>query len=336
MPVYNGVPYLRETIQSILRQTFSDFEFLIINDGSTDSSVEIINTFIDDRIRLLHNERRLKLSGALNRGIDEAKGEYIARMDADDIALDDRLYKQVAFLDRHTDVGICGSWIRKFGQGRSRVDRFPVSYDQIKAYALFDCPFAHPTVMLRRDFIEKYGLRYNGDYYPTEDYELWGRSITYFPCVNLPEVLLNYRVHESSMTGSDWDDMDRKATRINRTQLSKLEIQCTEEELRFHRNIGRGSSSQANSIDDLGKAQCWLEKMMQANRREKHCSEEAFSEIAALVWYRFCFNSAPLGLGVLRSYLSTSFDLSAKSRMIRAVALYLSIIKKRFICSRTV
>ena len=111
MPVYNGERYLREAIDSILNQTFKDFEFLIINDGSTDLSVEIIESYADKRISLAHNGQNLGLITTLNRGFDLACGEYIARMDCDDISLPDRLEKQVVFMDNHPEIGICGSWV---------------------------------------------------------------------------------------------------------------------------------------------------------------------------------------------------------------------------------
>ena len=116
MPVYNGEMYLREAIDSILHQTFTDFEFLIINDGSTDNSETIILSYDDSRIRYEKNDSNLKLIATLNKGIELAKGKYIVRMDADDISIPDRIEKQVAFLEKNPDVGICGSWFTAFGQ----------------------------------------------------------------------------------------------------------------------------------------------------------------------------------------------------------------------------
>ncbi len=181
MPVYNGESFLQVTIESLLGQTYTDYELLIVDDGSTDKSQEIIKRFSDPRIRVLTNPQRLKLSGALNRGIQESSGMYIARMDADDIALPDRLGKQVEFLDANGHIGLCGTWIKRFGTGGGGVEKYFTASDQVKAYALFDCPFAHPSVMFRKDLFVRYGLRYDGSFYPTEDYELWARALDFFP-----------------------------------------------------------------------------------------------------------------------------------------------------------
>ena len=114
MPVYNAEKYVAEAIDSILNQTFNDFEFLIINDGSTDNSLDIIKSYDDPRITIINNETNLGLSHTLNKGIELARGEYIIRMDADDISLSIRLEKQIEFMDSNQHIGICGSWIQTF------------------------------------------------------------------------------------------------------------------------------------------------------------------------------------------------------------------------------
>lgn len=326
LPVYNGDRYLRETIESILTQTYTDFELLIVDDGSTDSSLAIIESFIDDRIRILKNKERLKLSGALNRGMEEAKGKYIARMDADDIALPERLQKQFEYMERHPEVGMCGTAIEIFGKAKTRNDIYPKSADEIKAYALFDCPFCHPTVMMRRELFLKHDLWYDGSYYPTEDYELWARAIDLFPVVNLGEVLLRYRVHDSSMTGSDWDAMDKQAARIIQRLMEKLEIQCTEEMLGLHRNIGRGRSCRCSFVE-IDQADRWLEALLEVNRQQREYKDLALSGMLSLVWYRLCFNNSLLGMKVLAKYTAGSQVKKDPLKWKRSTMLLLSILK---------
>ncbi len=336
MPVYNGESFLRATMESILEQTFTDFEFLIIDDGSTDSTVEIVRSFNDERIRLLRNPKRLKLSGALNRGLDDAQGEYIARMDGDDISLPFRLEKQVRLMDTSPEVGVCGAWVRRFGNERKEINRYPENAELIRSYALFDCPFAHPTVMLRKSFFDQHSLRYEGQYYPTEDYELWSRALDLFPGANIQEILLEYRVHDSSMTCSDWDDMDTKAAAIACTQLGLLSLHPSEEEVLIHRNIGRGESCRSKNIEELQQGEKWLGKLLNANREKKRYDEAAFEETLALIWFRFCFHAAPLGLKTLRCYWRSSLLQNDQRKIQRGGVLALSIIKNRLLNTKSV
>jgi glycosyltransferase involved in cell wall biosynthesis len=326
LPVYNGERYLRETIESILAQTYRDFELLIVDDGSTDSSLELITSFVDDRIKVLRNPERLKLSGGLNRGMKEARGKYIARMDADDIALPKRLEKQFVYMERHPDVGVCGTGIEIFGAVKKRKDIYPKTADEIKAYGLFDCPFCHPTVMMRKDLFLKHNLWYDGSYYPTEDYELWARAVYLFPTVNLDDVLLRYRVHGDSMTGSDWDAMDREAVRIIRGILDRCGFDYSEDTLEMHRNIGRGRSCRC-SLAEIAQADAWLQQLWQMNREQKKYEEESFAQMLSLVWFRLCFNNTSLGIKMFSTYRRGSQTQSDPLKQKRSALLFLSICK---------
>ena len=158
MSVYNGQGFLRQAIQSILNQTFTDFEFLIIEDGSTDATVEIVRSFPDQRIKLCLNGSNIGLISSLNQGLSLATGEYIARMDADDISLSTRLERQVAFMDAHPSVGVCGSWLETFGIPPKSRWCPPADDAQIRCEHLFHSVIYHPTVILRKDFFAKHNL----------------------------------------------------------------------------------------------------------------------------------------------------------------------------------
>jgi glycosyltransferase involved in cell wall biosynthesis len=194
MPVYNGAPYLREAIESILQQSFIDFEFLIIDDGSTDSSVSIVSSYPDPRIRLFENGRNLGLVHTLNRGIDLARGKFIARMDCDDISLPDRFAKQMRFMAAHPEVGVCGGWVEYF-MGRELVLQLPVTDVTIKQALPWYNPLAHPTLMIRAAVLKTKPIYYDPEYLHVEDYELWVRLAAVTCFANLPEVLLKYRIH---------------------------------------------------------------------------------------------------------------------------------------------
>lgn len=159
MSVFNGEKYLREAIDSILTQTFSDFEFLIINDASTDRSREIILSYLDPRIRLIDNEENIGLTRSLNKGIDLAKGKYIARMDADDVSMPERLEKQVRFMEENPDIAVLGSWAYGIdGTGRINAEfRTPICEEIIFKDLFFSNPLIHGSVMFDKKFVKNIG-----------------------------------------------------------------------------------------------------------------------------------------------------------------------------------
>lgn len=193
MPVYNGEKYLREAIDSILNQTCTDFEFIILNDASTDETEEIILSYDDPRIIYVKNETNLQTANTLNKGITLAKGKYIARMDADDISLPERFEKQVRFMEDNPDIDVCGSWIKRFGM-QNMICRVPETHDEIMTGLLFGCTFVHPAIMGKRSFFLEH--RYSEDYNRAEDYDLWVRTVKGSEFANLPDVLLLYRIHK--------------------------------------------------------------------------------------------------------------------------------------------
>lgn len=200
MPVYNGEKYLAEAIQSVLNQTCKDFEFIIIDDGSTDNTEKIINSFDDSRIILV----KLKHEGivnALNKGIEISTGEYIIRADADDISELNRFEKLVNYMDSNLEVGVCGSWASKIYEDGKEIGEMvypPQGNKQIKKYCLFHNPFIHPSVIFRKDEVTKVGSYRNFKH--NEDYELWTRVLRKKSGHNIPEFLLKYRIHSSQIT----------------------------------------------------------------------------------------------------------------------------------------
>jgi glycosyltransferase involved in cell wall biosynthesis len=207
MCVYNGQRYLGLAIESILRQTFTDFEFLIINDGSTDKSHEIITSFDDFRIRLVDNPGNLGLTKSLNRGLDLARGELIARQDADDTSHTTRLERQVAFMDSHHDVVLLGTKARyvdekgcvlRFARKCQSMTRLGIQWQLM----LGDPPFVHSSVMFRRVVVCQKFQGYNTCFITGQDCELWGRIASEHDVRCLPETLVDHRVHQFSISGN--------------------------------------------------------------------------------------------------------------------------------------
>lgn len=223
MPIYNGEKYLRQAIDSILRQTFTDFEFLIINDGSTDSSAELIESYNDPRIRLVHNKTNLKLIETLNKGIKLARGQYIARMDCDDISLPERLAKQVAFMDAHPEVGVLGTGFYFMGSDGKLSYKvlFPIKHHLLRWGLCFYCPICHPSVLMRKDAIVKVD-GYDPEMFHVEDYDLWYRLSKKTKLANLSDILLYLRKHQDSVCSTNLLLHTENATEINRTIISEV------------------------------------------------------------------------------------------------------------------
>jgi len=198
MPVYNAERFVGDAIESVLRQTFEDFEFLIFDDGSRDRSLEIIRSYQDPRIRLIISEENVGYVTHLNRGIDEAKGKYYIRMDADDICLPTRFEKQLDFMEKHPEVGLCGTWVETFGVKR-RFRRPPAHDSGIRLHLLNGTTIDHPTAIIRTRVLREHQLYYRQEYLYTEDYDMWVRLAKLTQMANIPEVLLLYRMHDSNV-----------------------------------------------------------------------------------------------------------------------------------------
>ena len=222
MAVYNGEKFLKEAMESILNQTYKDFEFLIINDGSTDKSVEIIESFNDPRIRLVHNEKNLKLIASLNKGISLARGKYIARMDCDDISMPERFEKEVEFLENHSDygmVGTCYNIIDAQGKVQRNVS-YPSNPDLIKLFLSLTCPLVHGSVMIRAELLKK-NLYGSNDFSAVEDYELWTRIAEKSKIYNIPEHLFRYRIYGESFSDSKSQLMHEQTVELSKVLYKK-------------------------------------------------------------------------------------------------------------------
>jgi glycosyltransferase involved in cell wall biosynthesis len=240
MAVYNGEPYLHEALESILQQSFGDFEFLIINDGSTDRTREIVLSYSDPRICLLDNPGNLGLTRSLNRGLALARGEFVARQDADDISEPQRLARQVAFLQAHPEVALLGTWYTKINNEGTLIAKrkLPCDYTDLRWRLLFSCPFVHSCVMLRKAAVlEQIGF-YNEDFDYSQDFELWRRIARRLPVANLNEYLGRWRENPGSMT-STYGSRTREGVQLRIATVADLlgwdPSQVALNEMRFRR-----------------------------------------------------------------------------------------------------
>lgn len=217
MPVYNtGEVYLRQAIDSILGQTYRDFELIIVNDASTDPRVdEIVRSYHDERIRYVVNDQNRGISETRNRLIDLAKGEYLAVMDHDDISLPLRFEREAAFLDSHPDTGVVSCWYESFPHFPGKKIRRPFTDPkEIEEELMFTNLLLHPASMIRKSVLDQNNIRYEADFSPCEDYALWARLIGKTRFAILPEILFRYRNHRQNTSHRQKQRMDSATLEI--------------------------------------------------------------------------------------------------------------------------
>lgn len=294
LPVYNCEKFLRQSIESVLTQTFTDFELIIINDGSTDGSESIIQSFKDGRIVYVKNETNLKLIACLNKGIDISRGEYIARMDADDISHKDRFASQFKYLERHKNIGICSTWARIIdndGKVTGRIKN-PTSPDIIGCSLLFTCPLLHPSVMGRSNNFKQF--KYNPEALHIEDMDLWSRmSINGVQMANISEYLIDYRWHEDNISvKNDYFQKESKRAILKPRVEELFERAITEDEMNLHEysfNLySKGKKQDIDKGDLIYKEKKWLIDLSLANSRKNMFPLNAFDSLVFSRWIVAC------------------------------------------------
>ena len=260
LATYNGEKYLYKAIDSILNQTYSDFELIIVDDGSSDSTQRIIDDIKDNRIVYLRNKQNRGLPYSLNRGMKYARGEYIARMDDDDISLPTRLEEQLRYMEGHKDVAICGCLWKAFGKS-SYIDVLPEDEEGLRVNTLFGSPLAHSSWFMRSSIVKEDGMIYNTSYNTSQDYDFLYRAQKKYKIACVQKLLLFYRVHGKSITGQ-MSTIDKNTLRVQRRILRSLDIVASEKELSL---LNRGSSM--NGIVEYIMLMRLFHKIMKKNKK---------------------------------------------------------------------
>lgn len=309
MPVYNGAKYLRPAIDSILDQTYKNFELLIIDDGSTDASAEIVASYPDKRIRLIRNEKNLGLVASRNRGLAESRGEYIAVLDCDDVARPTRLEKQAAFLDAHADYGLIGGWAEQIdasGKPNGVVWENSLPPELIPSAMLFGNHFTHSTVMIRKSALPAEGYRLP----LAEDYDLWIRMAKNWQLWNLPEILVGYRSHDEGISKRRKEDLRRELRQIYCEQLANLGIKPSDQELAMHRInfIYQGEDLKSFAAQKAA----WLERLTAANKKTGFYPAEAFEKVVAARWLAFASANGKAGFWIWQRFWGSPLSKHVK------------------------
>lgn len=275
MPVYNAEAHLAEAIDSILGQTFQDFELLVAEDGSTDRSLALLQSYQDPRLRIIRDGQNRKLIYRLNQLLDQAQAPFLARMDADDVALPERLEKQVSYLEQHPETALCGTLVDFIGEWQPHHKQW---LQQLKTFApsfglLFANIIVHPTVMLRKNLVEELALRFDRQHLHCEDYGFWLAMLPNARLANLQEVLLHYRVHGGNISQVYRQTQISNVEQLLRAELSKLGLEPSVEQMQRHRQL---LVKIPRRFEELQKDFRWLEQLKAANRRQQHYPAAAF------------------------------------------------------------
>ncbi|MBC6697796.1 glycosyltransferase family 2 protein [Hymenobacter puniceus] len=318
IPVYNAGEYLRPAIDSILQQTFQDFELIIVDDCSRDESLAVARSYeADPRVTVLANAQNKGRSFSDNYGAEYARGKYIAKMDADDIALPHRLQTQVDFLEQNPAVGLTSSFMKCFGESKI-VYEYPVSADAVRSFMLFNMPVANPTALFRRSLLQEYGLSYDDTIKDTfgEDYEFITRLAQVTDIVNQPEILLHYRTFPQTLKADVHARRNAKSNQIREQQLRAFGIPFTERELHVHNTI----SYIPFTLGDISLAEvhAWLWKMHTFNQARQYVASEAMLRCLAERWFLTCYLSSDKKVNSLREFrrqlLAQHYNVPVKLR----------------------
>lgn len=278
MPVYNAGSYLRESLNSVVEQSCQDWELIVIDDGSTDRTCEIVTSYADSRIRLQRNDVNMGLAHTRNMGISMARGEYVAWLDADDVSNHDRLADQVHYLERHREIDLCGTWVRTLGSGSSVSWRFPRHPDYIRARLIFDNPLATSSVMMRMEAFRGSDLRFDARFAPAEDYDLWERLSAMSSFANLPKFHTRYRLHPDQVSVRQSSRQRNAVRNIQSRLIDRLGIVPTSTELDVHLKIGV-DWCRTLPPDCVPLAHEWLNRLQKANAAVGAFSEPAFTRV---------------------------------------------------------
>ncbi len=235
MPVFNSEKYISFSVNSILNQTFTDFEFIIIDDASTDGTGEILDQISDQRVRIITNFINLGNYPSRNIGIKASSGKFICVMDADDLALPYRLERQLQFMQNNPTIGISSTWFRRFGSGGNIPVYYPSDEKQLKIRFLENNYCLHPGLCIRRNlFSDEESLLYNEQYRYASDYDFVSRNFKYFRTCNIPEILMEYRSHPAQITASKFSEQQKYADCIRINYLQNIGLEPTAKEETIH------------------------------------------------------------------------------------------------------
>ncbi|MGI8478242.1 MAG: glycosyltransferase [Gaiellaceae bacterium] len=293
LAVSNGEQFLRAALESVLRQTVSDLELIVVDDASTDATPEVLSSLGDVRLRVLRNSEQLGLAASLNRGLEEASGRYVARLDADDIAFPRRLERQLQRMVSGSSVAVVGSAVLDVdASGRpGTLHLMPFGPAAVRWAALFSSPFFHPSVLVDREVLERHGLRYDPEYLESEDYDLWTRLLAHAEGDNLTEPLVLYRVHPGQASQARGGLQRTFQERVALREIGRVAPELGFDRADFARRVGAGLPIEAEYLEDAAAAHVELLRAFELTLQQSVASPKPAREVAARALARLSFRA---------------------------------------------
>lgn len=313
--------HLRFAVDSICKQTYKSIEFIIIDDASSDDCKAVLNSLLAkwSNIKLLQNTINIGLTASLNRGLSVARGEYIARMDADDFSTPDRIAKQVSFMEKRMDIDICGTGVISFGE--TQVFMSPhsgLNNKNAQCMLFFSSTLCHPSVMMRKSFLDKYSLIYDESVRKGQDFDMWERCSVHGKLAILNDVLLYYRTHKAQISFQNKGEQELSANKVRLRRIERLGIKPSERELECHMALMR------NDIPEIVQTEVksWIQKLIEANKAVGLVDINAFQKDLRSRYFMYCIRKRDFSVlgnivhwGVLVKTLCSRFMMKVKLLM---------------------
>lgn len=309
IPCYNVEKYVVEAVSSISNQTYKNLEIIAINDCSTDSTGDLLMQLAkqDSRIKIVNNEENLKLIQTLNKGIALCEGEYIARMDADDISLPTRIEKEVGFLEKNRDHDIVSTLFYAFrseNPNKKDLHHSPLLDKELRAYILFKSGVCHPAVMIRKRVFTELGLKFEPEYLHVEDYALWSQAIYKTKIGNINEPLLLYRVHQHQISSLHEALQLENKKKVFKIHCLQLGLPADDDSLDIYASVAECVPSKS-SFGYIDKCEQLMLLLIKLNKDKPFCDGEYLLKLLSVHWLRLCANSR-LGLKVVNRLKKSS------------------------------
>ena len=305
MPVFNSEQFIAEAIESILNQTFKDFEFLILDDASTDKSFEIIKEFKnkDPRIKVFQNAKNLGVVESRNKLINLSKGKYIAWIDSDDIAFENRLEKQVDFLETHPEIGMVGSNASTIDENNNKIGKwlFETEPQKLKIELFFHSPFLSSAVVIRKSCLPQ--NYYNSNFPVAEDFDLYSKIAEQYEIANIREFLVKYRINSKGLSKSNTEKMERLSIQVIKEHAERLGIKLEENTIKNLRKPVTASKIAPNEISGIEKSLILLKNML---INKEGFNKTATDEVIQKYWFETCRKSTHNGLKILKIFFKSS------------------------------